>query len=1822
MSRKRKQPDRTIDFTNLPQFQNNIPIGSTPNNLVTNHQNNNNNNLCNNNNIIDINHNNRNHNQRSSNQNNNNNDLSNNNNNISLNLPDLSNNNNNNNISLNLPDLFSNNSHNNVELNLPDLSTISFDGSPAAKKPKYNMINFPINLEMQMNMHSFPTEACEEQRQRLNNAIMTPERSQDDISTDESIEDTEMSDYDDDISTDESTEDNEISSSEHDIIMHDYDDNDDDIDLSDIQVNSDGSYIGTTAGNTIHSSTIRVHRHRMFLSKNSKLKRSKKESKRRRKRIANMNQGEIAVYRRLEAEKKRKRRSRGKKPGRYTLSKGIESFDNSKIEYFNVGKCDQICPHCKAKLWLRETIGDTKKKQNWSLCCKNGSISLEELPEPPTYLKDLFNDRDSPDAKYFHLHIRKLNCALALGWLQCNQVKFKSGISVFKINGQIYNRIPAITPNEGEPHRFAQIYILDPQQQLNRRLQLNGVTGKNGKFTATARRMLTKLQTLLMEHNPLVQKFRNAFEVSKSQGPFPTVSIVLQKDVKGVATRTYNQPTVDQIAAVMPTNSEPDSKRTLTINYKNGDSYRINETSPLYEPMQYPLFYPFATLSWPSGVKSVTKKKPTQAKYYAYRLVSRTNSSNILLRGSRLTQQWVVDMYCKVLQWKLNWVRNKQKEIRADLYKGLEDQTSCEDVDLQFIGKKIILPASFSYTPRWYDQKYRDAMAIISRYKKPDLFITFTCNPKWEEIEQELEKGQNALDRPGVCARIFQQKKKELLHDLTVKNVLGKAVAWMHTIEFQKRGLPHAHILVIFHPSNHLLTTDDYDRVVVAEIPDPEKEPELHKLVLQFMIHTPCENRPSAACRKDNRKRCCSHFPKEYRNYTFANDDGYPEYKRRAPRYGGHIGKKRVGFRGLTEITNKWVVPYNPYLLKKYKAHINVEVCSSILAIKYLYKYIYKGHDKVSFALRYDREKKEKKMNRNEILRYFDAFYIAGAEACWKLFEFPMHSRSPAVFICKIHLPNEQLIYYHPDDNLNTIMNNEKTQKTMLTQWFANNKKEIAQPLTTKQLRKDVNGNILPRGIDLLYHQYVEHYSWKSTPKIWKRRPRCRKIIGRMHRLSPKSGEIYYLRLLLLHVKGATSWDDLKLNPETNEIENSFKEAAAARGLLLDDLEWNKAMQEAAEIVTSGEQLVSLFVTILLNCEVSKPLQLFIKHKEAMAQALVYRLKDEANIISNKDVRMRAIELKAENIILSQIEKSLKHAKKTMKQFNLPKPNYELINCNPELDAELNYDPRECKKIVDENKNLMNQEQEAFYEVVIESIDKDLAKIFFLDALGGTGKTFVAKTILAEIRRRRHVAIAVAFSGIAALLLPGGKTVHSRFSLPINFDETTLGDIKHQSHTAEVLRKAKVIIWDEAPMANRDVLECINRTLCDLIQDKQRRPFGGKTMVLSGDFRQVLPVVKRAGRAQIVQACINRSYLWKYVEVHSLKINERIKRRATNNNLDELQKFADTLEKIGDGTFPINEELGEDMIRIPDKWLSQSSNLQEFINEAFPNIATQCESDEYLKGRAILTPLNATAQQINNEILKQLPFMDSPPIKAVDTNRADTKFCHSEEDMNNCNPSGLPPSKLYLKERAVIMVLRNINPAAGLCNGTRLKVDHFSDRIIKATILTGPKSGKTVIIPRITLFADETAPISFKRRQFPVKLAFAMTINKAQGQTLDFMALYLPEPVFGHGQLYVACGRVGSEDQLTIFIQPGDNQGIFDDYEGIYTRNVVYQEVFNDRYSYVDFDDNESQEDSDESQEDNSDNEYSNNLRYNSKRNISNRRKSDKREMDASSDSE
>ncbi|EPB71689.1 hypothetical protein ANCCEY_09208 [Ancylostoma ceylanicum] len=425
-------------------------------------------------------------------------------------------------------------------------------------------------------------------------------------------------------------------------------------------------------------------------------------------------------------------------------------------------------------------------------------------------------------------------------------------------------------------------------------------------------------------------------------------------------------------------------------------------------------------------VEGRKRSKLTQREYYAYLLFTRNQFNPIHLAG-KLMQQFVLDSWVKIEQNRLKFIKQNQAQLRLDTYRGLQDFMMADDSDSGPPGRRIVLPASYTGSPRDMVAKYQDAMSIVARYGKPDLFITVTCNPQWKEIQEALFSGQTASDRPDIVARVFKLKLDALLDDLFRKHILGEVAANIWVVEFQKRRLPHAHILIILKEAWKPRTTADVDEIVCAELPDKETDPILFEIVSKQMMHRPCGAlNPSSPCMIDG--SCSKKFPKEFADCTSMESDGYPRYRRRDD-------GRFVMCRGV-RLSNTSVVPYNPYLSRKYECHIKVEVCSSITSVKYLYKYVYKGHDRARIRIHQEVDGQHQVIL-DEVKSHLDTRYVCPPEGAHRILEYPMQGRSDHVERLPVHLEEQQNVTFLPGQEAQAVAAEHKTK---LTAWFELNR--------------------------------------------------------------------------------------------------------------------------------------------------------------------------------------------------------------------------------------------------------------------------------------------------------------------------------------------------------------------------------------------------------------------------------------------------------------------------------------------------------------------------------------------------------------------------------------------------------------------------------------------------------------------------------------------------------------------------------------------------------------------------------------------------------------
>jgi ATP-dependent DNA helicase PIF1 len=281
--------------------------------------------------------------------------------------------------------------------------------------------------------------------------------------------------------------------------------------------------------------------------------------------------------------------------------------------------------------------------------------------------------------------------------------------------------------------------------------------------------------------------------------------------------------------------------------------------------------------------------------------------------------------------------------------------------------------------------------------------------------------------------------------------------------------------------------------------------------------------------------------------------------------------------------------------------------------------------------------------------------------------------------------------------------------------------------------------------------------------------------------------------------------------------------------------------------------------------------------------------------------------------------------------------------------------------------------------------------------------------------------------------------------------------------------------------------------------------------------------------------------------------------------------FAEYLLRVGDGS---EESNGDGDIRLPEEicvpHTGEDGDLDTLIDCIFPGLNENMTKRKYITSRAILSTRNDCVDMINMRMISRFQG-DEMVYHSFDSVVDDPNNYYPTEFLNTLTPNGLPPHVLKLKIGCPVILLRNIDPANGLCNGTRLIVRGFQKNTIDVEIVLGPHAGNRVFLPRIPLCPsdDEMFPFHFKRKQFPIRLSFAMTVNKAQGQTIPNVGLYLPEPVFSHGQLYVALSRATARSNIRILAIPAVEKEVkigkkkITTVNGTYTKNIVYKEVLN-----------------------------------------------------------
>lgn len=435
--------------------------------------------------------------------------------------------------------------------------------------------------------------------------------------------------------------------------------------------------------------------------------------------------------------------------------------------------------------------------------------------------------------------------------------------------------------------------------------------------------------------------------------------------------------------------------------------------------------------------------------------------------------------------------------------------------------------------------------------------------------------------------------------------------------------------------------------------------------------------------------------------------------------------------------------------------------------------------------------------------------------------------------------------------------------------------------------------------------------------------------LGRVYTVHPNNRELFHLRLLLHHVRGPTSFADLRLIDVLDANANvvgkrqcaTFMEACGELGLIEDDRHWSETMREAS-LCRSSAQLRDLFAILLGMCGLASPITLWNQYKESMTGDLLHRAR---LINSAANVEM----LFNETLILLEDKLEAINGNK-LADYGLPAPTRGRATMSKEVLRELSYDVAEQSEFVKINVPKLTPDQSKAFVAIRGMIERGVGGVVFMEAPGGTGKTFVLNLLLASVRAMGEMALSVASSGIAATLLAGGRTAHSALKLPLDLAraEDATCAIKKGIGQACVLRQCQLIVWDEASMSHRFAFHALDKSLRD-IRDNDSL-MGGAVVVLSGDFRQTLPIVPRGTPADEFFACLKNSYIWPQVVKFQLTTNMRAHVQGDTS----AGQFAQRLLQVGDGR--VSEDASTGQVTLP--FGTSTTSVRELIDSVYPNL--------------------------------------------------------------------------------------------------------------------------------------------------------------------------------------------------------------------------------------------------------------------------------------------
>lgn len=1190
----------------------------------------------------------------------------------------------------------------------------------------------------------------------------------------------------------------------------------------------------------------------------------------------------------------------------------------------------------------------------------------------------------------------------------------------------------------------------------------------------------------------------------------------------------------------------------------------IPRSSGLIEPATYPLLFPHGVGGWYVGSHLGTPQYEdgsamTLHDYVKYVIYQR---QTVFARVPFVFQLWVLDMFSRWQEATFQYMMH-QKAIVAGMRLRIERYRGCDLPARRRgtkIGRPLVLPTSVPGSPANRAEAMKDASAVVAKRGRPSFFITMTCNPRWEELAQiakefgVAEEDYSPEAFAGWACRLWRQKRAEFIRALrngALFDIPMSRAQWLQAVdEFQKRYWPHIHLLLrcvpFDKPDNHIWTTADIDRVVTARLflyelcplwNEQQKYDTAHedavkssdcdclahktyRLVKKFMVHS-CR---VGYCREDAGTPVCKkHFPK--RTTVISSVDGKGFW---------HLARPRA--------EDRFVVPYSPNALRTFKCHINVEPCTAAHTVKYMHSYMNKGCDWTTLAV----EAVGDNM-RNEFYEYQRLRHVGFAEAFLRMTDMDFSVNEPAVTRIPIHLENEQSVVFHEDVDdaqLEAILAS-RDSKILRYFWRSRDLEHVT-------LEEYYEQYVLLKSRPAHGTFFADNPPPNTQCETMYARSRKKDHVCRIEVPSHFSVERYCLALLLRHAPHR-SFSELLAGRET------FAAAAYDHGLFSEHDEFESCLLEMigtplqeGYTYRSPNELRHVFIAMILS-GASAPL-LYEKYNTWMSLDLPHGVLHTTAAISPEQ---------RERLLRRELELLLAKERRTLEDIGLPMLTDTVVSDDQlRHDEELRYttvalDLHNCFRLSDSQRTVFNAATTAEGD-----------RCMYVEAFAGCGKSYVAKSIIAQYRAQGHIVLVCAPSARAAGIFQGGQTCHSTFDLPVvDAGKEVVSTLRATTIKGRIAAMASLLVLDEAPMLHRKCFEAIDASLREIRSSDDC--FGGVRVLMMGNFAQLGPVVPH--EMNLLETSIRSSSLFRNFTLHELVEPQRDAEDV------EYSCFVRSLA-VGRGEFLSAELPSSVHLAVGEGDQQVIDNALEVIYRLLSHVSRPPRVTDHLFKSAVTASTNELVNAHNENVSRRLAAHLKSQIVQCKAREFCTDIDPEHQDLASCyimeayDDTQYPPHVLELFLGCHVQLTRNFLQSQGLTNGTSLIITSIGRNSIRAVKIDDQMvHGSAVTLSEFTFFRfrfNIELPLMFKfaRLQFPFRIAFAVTVHRLQSVTITppaCLVIDMRVPPFAHALTYVAMSRACRGSQVRIISDPSHGRRLpvnvcFDLIEGFsYTEEAM-----------------------------------------------------------------